>query len=149
MAAMKPAACVIGWPVKQSRAPIIHGYWNVQHRLDVDFRQDAVQPEDIVGIAVDACAVGWDPDQEAGIARAGRRICSYHVSNWLTDTQSRRLDRGMMGDGVIDLPAMRRMVEADGYEGHVEAEIFSERNWWQRGPDEVIGMIKQRIQEAT
>ncbi len=46
MAAMKPAACVIGWPVKQSRAPIIHGYWIEKHQLDVDFRLEAVQPED-------------------------------------------------------------------------------------------------------
>ncbi len=110
---------------------------------------DRLDAEDIVGIAVDAYAVWWDPDLEAGIARAGRRICSYHVSDWLSDTQSLRLDRGMMGDGVIDLPAIRRTLEAAGYSGHVEVEIFSERNWWRRDADEVIGMIKQRVQEAA
>jgi len=46
MANMRPAACVMGWPVKQSRAPIIHGYWIEKHRLDVDFRLEAVPPEE-------------------------------------------------------------------------------------------------------
>ncbi len=46
MATMRPAACVMGWPVKQSRAPIIHGYWIEKHRLDADFRLEAVPPEE-------------------------------------------------------------------------------------------------------
>jgi len=110
---------------------------------------DRLGAEDIVGIAVDTYAVWWDPDIETEIARAGKRICSFHVSDWLADTQDLRLDRGMMGDGVIDLPALRRMVEAAGYDGYVEIEIFSQRNWWQRDPDEVIGVIKTRVQTAV
>jgi sugar phosphate isomerase/epimerase len=110
---------------------------------------DRLGAEDIVGIAVDTYAVWWDPDIEREIARAGRRICSFHVSDWLADTQDLRLDRGMMGDGVIDLPALRRMVEAAGYDGYIEVEIFSQRNWWQRDPDEVIGVIKDRVQTAV
>jgi len=93
--------------------------------------------------------VWWDPDIEVEIARAGKRICSFHVSDWLADTQDLRLDRGMMGDGVIDLPALRRMVEAAGYDGYIEVEIFSQRNWWQRDPDEVIGVIKDRVRTAV
>lgn len=46
MSAMRPAACVMGWPVKHSRAPIIHGYWIEKHGLDADFRLEAVRPED-------------------------------------------------------------------------------------------------------
>ncbi len=95
---------------------------------------DALAAEDIVGIAVDSYATWWDPDLDAEIARAGRRICSFHVSDWLPDTQDLRLDRGMMGDGVIDLARMRSIVEAAGYDGYVEVEIFSQRNWWQRSP---------------
>ena len=56
-----------------------------------------------------------------------------------------RLDRGMMGDGVIDIPAIRAMVERAGYDGAIEVEIFSARNWWKRDPDEVVGVIKQRF----
>jgi sugar phosphate isomerase/epimerase len=110
---------------------------------------DSLSAEDIVGIAVDTYAVWWDPDIEAEIARAGKRICSFHVSDWLVVTQDLRFDRGMMGDGVIDLPALRRWVEAAGYDGYVEVEIFSQRNWWQRDPDEVIGVIKDRMQTAV
>jgi sugar phosphate isomerase/epimerase len=110
---------------------------------------DRLGAEDIVGIAVDTYAVWWDPDIEAEIARAGKRICSFHVSDWLADTQDLRLDRGMMGDGVIDIPALRRMVESGGYGGYVEVEIFSQRNWWQRDADEVIGVIKDRVQRAV
>jgi len=110
---------------------------------------DRLGADDIVGIAVDTYAVWWDPEIEAEIARAGKRICSFHVSDWLADTQDLRLDRGMMGDGVIDLPALRRMVEAAGYDGYVEVEIFSQRNWWQRDPDVVIGVIMDRVQTAV
>jgi sugar phosphate isomerase/epimerase len=110
---------------------------------------DRLGADDVVGIAVDTYAVWWDPDVAAGIARAGKRICSFHVSDWLADTQDLRLDRGMMGDGVIDLPALRGMVEAAGYDGYVEIEIFSQRNWWQRDADEVIGVIKDRVQTAV
>jgi sugar phosphate isomerase/epimerase len=110
---------------------------------------DRLAAEDIVGIAVDTYAVWWDPDVEAEIARAGKRICSFHVSDWLADTQDLRVDRGMMGDGVIDLTGLRRMVEAAGYDGCVEVEIFSQRNWWRRDPDDVIGVIKERVQTAV
>jgi sugar phosphate isomerase/epimerase len=110
---------------------------------------DALQAEDVVGIAVDTYAVWWDPDLETEIARAGKRICAFHISDWLTDTQDLRLDRGMMGDGIIDIPAIRRMVEAAGYTGHREVEIFSARNWWKRDPDEVLQVIKERYQTAV
>lgn len=110
---------------------------------------DALDAEDTVGIAVDTYAVWWDPDLEAEIARAGQRICAFHINDWLPDTRDLRLDRGMMGDGVIDIPAIRRMVEAAGYTGQREVEIFSERNWWQRDPDEVIRVVKERYQTAV
>ena len=56
-------------------------------------------------------------------------------------------DRGMMGDGVIDLPLIRSWMEAAGYRGFHEVEIFSARNWWKREPDDVLGVMKQRHQE--
>jgi sugar phosphate isomerase/epimerase len=110
---------------------------------------DALGAEDVFGIAVDTYAVWWDPDLEAQIARAGRRICAFHVNDWLPDTRDLRLDRGMMGDGIIDIPGIRRLVEAAGYDGHREVEIFSERNWWQRDPDEVIRIVKERYRTAV
>ena len=110
---------------------------------------DALGAEDIVGIAIDTYAVWWDPEIAGEIARAGKRICSFHVSDWLADTQDLRLDRGMPGDGLIDLAGLRRQVEAAGYRGFVEVEIFSQRNWWQRDADEVVRVIKDRMQEVA
>ncbi|MCC7046685.1 MAG: sugar phosphate isomerase/epimerase [Alphaproteobacteria bacterium] len=110
---------------------------------------DAVAAEDVVGIAVDTYALWWDPELEQGIQRAGKRILAFHLSDWLVDTQDLRLDRGMMGDGVIDLKGFRRMVERAGYAGWDEVEIFSARNWWNRDPDEVVRVVKERYGTAT
>ena len=59
------------------------------------------------------------------------------------------LDRGMMGDGVIDLRAVRAMVEAAGYNGHCEVEIFSAENWWKREPDDVLRDCIERHQTVV
>jgi sugar phosphate isomerase/epimerase len=101
-----------------------------------------------LGIAVDVYNTWWDPKLMSEIARAGKRICAFHVCDWLADTQDLRLDRGMPGDGHCDIPAIRRAVEAAGYEGHREFEIFSARNWWRRDPDEVVKVVKERYQKA-
>lgn len=106
---------------------------------------DALAAEDIVGIALDTYAIWWDPELETEIRRAGRRICAFHVNDWLMDTQDLRLDRGMMGDGIIDIAGLRRQVEAAGYDGPIEVEIFSRRDWWRRDPDEVIRVVKERF----
>ncbi len=100
---------------------------------------------DELGIAVDVYHVWWDPELDEQIARARDRILAFHVSDWLMDTVDLRLDRGMMGDGVIDIPHIRSVVEKAGYEGLIEVEIFSARDWWQRDPDEVVETIKQRF----
>ena len=110
---------------------------------------DRLAAEDVVGIAVDTYAVWWDPEVDREIARAGARICAFHVSDWLADTQDLRLDRGMMGDGVIDLKHLRQQVEAAGYRGHVEVEIFSQHNWWQRDADDVVRVVGERVREAV
>jgi sugar phosphate isomerase/epimerase len=100
-----------------------------------------------LGIAFDTYNLWWEPDLEQEIARAGKRIVAFHVSDWLRDTQDLRLDRGMPGDGVIDIPKIRGWVEAAGYQGHREIEILSARDWWQRDPDEVVQVIKERYAE--
>ena len=97
-----------------------------------------------LGIVVDVYHVWWDPDMEREIERAAGRIVSFHVCDWLMDTTDLRLDRGMMGDGVIDIRRIRRLVEATGYDGYREVEIFSERNWWRRDPDEAVEITKAR-----
>jgi sugar phosphate isomerase/epimerase len=98
---------------------------------------------DGIGIAVDVYHVWWDPELEHEIARAGKRIVSYHVSDWLVPTTDLLLDRGMMGDGVIDLRRIRGWVEATGYAAPCDVEIFSTK-WWRRDPAEVLRICIER-----
>jgi sugar phosphate isomerase/epimerase len=98
------------------------------------------------GVAVDVYHLWWDPNLAKEIARAGKSILAYHVNDWLVPTTDLLLDRGMMGDGVIDLRVIRGMVEATGYRGHCEVEILSANNWWKRDPDEVLRICIERHQ---
>jgi sugar phosphate isomerase/epimerase len=97
-----------------------------------------------LGVAVDVYHVWWDPKLESQIRRAGKRVLAYHICDWLVPTRDLLNDRGMMGDGVIDLPLIRSWVEGAGYTGFQEVEIFSELDWWKRDPDEVLEICKQR-----
>jgi sugar phosphate isomerase/epimerase len=108
---------------------------------------DALDPQrsGALGVAVDAYHVWWDPKLHQQIARAGReRILALHVCDWLVPTTDLLNDRGMMGDGVIDLKALRASVEAQGYPGYSEVEIFSLNNWWQRDGGEVLDTCIER-----
>jgi sugar phosphate isomerase/epimerase len=97
-----------------------------------------------VGIAIDTYHVWWDPNLAREIARAGRRIIGHHICDWLVPTRHLLTDRGMMGDGVIDFPTIRRMIEAAGYRGIQEVEIFSE-DWWARPGDDVLSVAVERF----
>jgi sugar phosphate isomerase/epimerase len=102
-----------------------------------------------LGVAVDVYHVWWDPDLKRQIERAGdKRLLAFHLCDWLAPTTDFLNDRGMMGDGVIDLPLIRSWMEEAGYRGFHEVEIFSARNWWKREPDDVLGVIKRRHQEC-
>jgi len=101
-----------------------------------------------VGVAIDVYHVWWDPNLAAAIARAGRmkRIFAHHICDWLVPTRDLLNDRGMMGDGVIDLKAIRAMIEDAGYHGPQEVEIFSTENWWKRPGDEVVKTCVERFE---
>jgi sugar phosphate isomerase/epimerase len=100
-----------------------------------------------MGVAVDVYHVWWDPDLERQIERAGeKRLLAFHLCDWLVPTTDLLYDRGMMGDGVIDIPRIRSWMEAAGYRGMHEVEIFSKQNWWKREPDEVLGICRARHQ---
>lgn len=102
-----------------------------------------------LGVAVDVYHVWWDPALKQQIERAGdKRLLAFHICDWLVPTTDLLLDRGMMGDGVIDLPLIRSWMETAGYRGFHEAEIFSARNWWKREPDDVLGVVRRRHQEC-
>jgi sugar phosphate isomerase/epimerase len=90
---------------------------------------DELAPGDgaALGVAVDVYHVWWDPQLAQQIARAGRdrRLLAYHICDWLVPTTDLLNDRGMMGDGIIDLPRIRRLVEAAGYDGPIEVEVIN------------------------
>lgn len=107
-------------------------------------------PHAALGVAVDVYHVWWDPKLEQQIARAGRqRLLAFHVCDWLTPTADLLNDRGMMGDGVIDIPRIRGWVEAQGFAGYSEVEIFSTGNWWQRDAAEVLDTCIARHKTAV
>lgn len=103
-----------------------------------------------IGVAIDVYHVWWDPDLSNQIARAGRMnaILAHHICDWLVPTTDMLTDRGMMGDGVIDLPAIRTMIENAGVKPVQEVEIFSSRNWWQKPGDDVLKTCIERFRSV-
>ena len=100
---------------------------------------DELDPErsGTLGVAADLYHIWWDPKLEEQLKRAGAdRLMAYHVCDWLTPTRDLLNDRGMMGDGIIELQKCRRWIEAAGYSGYSEVEIFSD-HWWSK-PGEVV-----------
>jgi sugar phosphate isomerase/epimerase len=103
-------------------------------------------PPEQVGVVIDAYHVWWDPKLEAQIARAAKQIVGFHIDDWIVPIPDPLLGRGMMGDGVIDLRNMRRAVDAAGYTGPIEVEIFNRAIWDSPG-DQILERIKQRYLE--
>ena len=99
-----------------------------------------------LGVVVDAYQTWWDPMLEREIRRAGRhgRLLGLHLDDWHLAPAHMSLDRGMMGDGVINLPEIRGWMDEAGFTGFHEVELFSANTWWKRDPDEVIEICKQR-----
>jgi sugar phosphate isomerase/epimerase len=105
----------------------------LEHALDIC---DTLDPaaSGALGVALDMYHVWWDPKLAQEITRAGaKRLLAFHVCDWLVPTRDLLNDRGMMGDGVIELKRARALVEQAGYAGFAEVEIFSDFWWSQPG----------------
>ena len=115
----------------------------MRQALDICDRLDPSR-SGAVGVALDVYHVWWDFELLAQIARAGKnRLLAFHVCDWLVPTKDILNDRGMMGDGVIDIKSVRAAVEAQGFAGYSEIEIFSD-DWWGRPMDDVIRTCIER-----
>ena len=99
-----------------------------------------------VGVVIDAYHVWWDPELYGEIERAAGNIVGFHVDDWPRGGGDPLLSRGLMGDGVIQLARMREAVEAAGYHGPIEVEIFNEEVWATAG-DRVLETVKDRYLE--
>ncbi|MEM6550837.1 MAG: sugar phosphate isomerase/epimerase family protein [Planctomycetota bacterium] len=84
-----------------------------------------------VGIALDVYHVWWDPDLESEIALAGQQgtLLAFHICDWRVGTRHLLTDRGLMGEGCIDIAGIQAMVKAAGFTGLAEVEVFSEAHW--------------------
>jgi len=84
-----------------------------------------------VSVAVDVYHLWWDPNLEAEIKRCGASgwLDAFHICDWLTPTTDMLNDRGLMGEGCIPIRQIRGWVEAAGFTGFNEVEIFSNRHW--------------------
>ena len=114
-----------------------------KHALDICDRLDPDR-SGALGVALDVYHIWWDPELPGQIARAGKdRLLAFHVCDWLVPTRDILNDRGMMGDGVIDIKSIRTAVEAQGFAGYSEIEIFSD-DWWEKPMDEVLRTCIER-----
>jgi len=98
---------------------------------------------DRVGVVVDAYHVWWDPDLYPQISRASGWIFGFHENDWLPPKPDLLLSRAMMGDGPIEIRRIREAVDAAGYAGPIEVEIFNADIWNAPG-DEVLELTKER-----
>jgi len=105
-------------------------------------------PADAVGVVVDTYHVWWDAALLPDIARAGERIVSYQVCDWILPLPADTLlGRGHVGDGYIDFPPVTAAVAAAGYTGYIEVEIFNE-DIWAAPPDETAATVLARFPRA-
>ena len=113
--------------------------------LDIAERFDSKD----VGVVVDAFHVWWEPGVADQIRRAGERIVSYQVCDWITPLPADTLlARGMMGDGHVDFTALTRAVASAGYSGDVEVEIFN-ADLWAQPPAQVVDLMVERYLELV
>jgi sugar phosphate isomerase/epimerase len=108
--------------------------------LDIAERFDAAD----VGVVVDTFHLWWEPGVSDQLQRAGERIVSYQICDWITPLPADTLlARGMMGDGHIDFPTFTQSVAAAGYRGDVEVEIFN-ADLWAAPPASVVDTMVER-----
>ncbi|WP_330266796.1 sugar phosphate isomerase/epimerase family protein [Streptomyces griseorubiginosus] len=108
-------------------------------------------PAHQVGVTVDTYHIWWDDNAPAQIARAGAggRIHTFQLADWTTPLPEGVLNgRGQIGDGAIDMREWQRYVEAAGYTGAIEVELFNDALWARDGR-EVLAETAERFVSHT
>ncbi len=108
-------------------------------------------PAEQVGVVVDTYHLWWDDRAPEQIARAGAggRIHSFQLADWITPLPAGvLLGRGHLGDGSVDFRAFRRDVEAAGFDGPIEVEIFNEALWARDGAEVLAEVAERYVQHA-
>ncbi|MBW8748131.1 MAG: sugar phosphate isomerase/epimerase [Acidobacteria bacterium] len=128
--------------------PMFAGDRSVLTTIDEALEVAAQYAEDRVGVVLDVFHIWWHPNVLQQIAEASGRIMGFHVSDWPVPLPDTLLGRCMMGDGIIDLRTLRTAVDAAGYDGPIEVEIFNQAIW-DEDPDAVLTRTKQRFLESV
>ena len=97
-----------------------------------------------LGVVIDVFHVWWDTDLRQEIVRCGQKnnIFAFHLSDWKQDMEHMLNDRGLMGEGCIQLRTIRGWIEDAGFKGDLEVEIFSNK-YWAIDQKEFISKIKE------
>lgn len=108
---------------------------------------DALGSPEVLGIAADVYHIWWDPELKSQIAHTGKagRLFAFHICDWRTPTIDLLNDRGLMGEGCIPIRQISDWVDAAGFDGFREVEIFSNR-LWAMDQAEYLGMIRTSYQ---
>jgi sugar phosphate isomerase/epimerase len=102
----------------------------------------------LLGIAVDVFHLWWDPLLQDEIRRCGKmgKLFAFHISDWKPGMSDMLNDRGLMGEGCIDLKLIRSWMAESGFNGYLEVEVFSEK-YWSMDQEAYLEMIKQAYLE--
>ena len=132
IAAILPDAKAVG--VKLAIEPLHPMYADARSAINTlaqanDMAEALASP--FVGVAIDVYHLWWDPNLEKEIKRCGENnnLLAFHICDWKVPTTDLLLDRGLMGEGCIPVKQIRSWVEATGYVGFNEVEIFSNSHW--------------------
>jgi sugar phosphate isomerase/epimerase len=124
----------------------LHPMYAAERSVVVTLKQATDMAEQLAspnaGVIVDVFHVWWDPEIMPQIERAGSRIAGFHVSDWPVPLPGILMGRAMMGDGVIELRKLREAVDATGYSGPIEVEIFNDEIW--KNADETLPALIQK-----
>lgn len=106
-------------------------------------------PADQVGVAVDTYHIWWDDRAPAAVARAAERIFTFQLADWITPLPAGVLNgRGQIGDGAIDMRAWRERVDAAGYTGAIEVELFNDDLWAGDGVELLTEVTRRYLAHA-
>jgi sugar phosphate isomerase/epimerase len=124
--------------------PMYAGDRSVLNTIDQSLAMASPYSPEDVGLILDVFHIWWDPAVFEQIQRASGRIFGFHACDWLVPLPDVLLGRGVMGDGVIDNRALRLAVDAAGYCGPIEVEVFNQTLWDTPG-DDVLKKVVERF----